>query len=87
MNVVLCIIVLVLMVWYINSYIVNGTDMRLIFVKIIALILIIITVSMVLFKIISPDKVNNENVISVFDLIRDITFIIIGYIFTKKEEK
>jgi len=82
-----CIIVLALMVWYINNYVVNGLDKRLIFVKTIALILIIITVSMVLFKIVMPDAVNNGNVLTVFDLIKDVTFIVIGYLFTKKEDK
>jgi len=82
-----CIIVLALMVWYINNYVVNGLDKRLIFVKTIPLILIIITVSMVLFKIVMPDAVNNGNVLTVFDLIKDVTFIVIGYLFTKKEDK
>jgi len=86
MNAILCVVVLILMVWYINTYIVNGTDKQLIFVKIIALILVIITVAMVLFKIVSPDQANNVNVMSVFDLIKDVTFIIIGYLFTKKED-
>ena len=86
MNAILCIVVLILMVWYINTYIVNGTDKQLIFVKIIALILVIITVAMVLFKIVSPSQSNNVNVMSVFDLIKDVTFIIIGYLFTKKED-
>ena len=81
-----CIIVLALMVWYINNYVVNGLDKRLIFVKTIALILIIITVSMVLFKIVMPTSVNNGNVLTVFDLIKDVTFIVIGYLFTKKED-
>jgi hypothetical protein len=86
MNAVLCVVVLILMVWYINTYIVNGTDKQLIFVKIISLILVIITVAMVLFKIVSPNQSNNVNVMSVFDLIKDVTFIIIGYLFTKKED-
>ena len=86
MNELICVVVLILMVWYINSYIVNGLDKRLIFVKTIALILIIITVSMVLFKIVMPTSINNGNVLTVFDLIKDVTFIVIGYLFTKKED-
>ncbi len=80
-----CIIVLAVMVWYINNYVVNGLDKQLIFVKTIALILIIITVSMVLFKIVSPTTANNGNVMTVFGLIKDITLLIVGYLFAKKE--
>jgi hypothetical protein len=86
MNSLLCIVVLILMVWYINTCIIDGSDMKLIFVKTIALILLIITVAMILFKIVSPGKLNNENVLSIFSLIKDVTFLIAGYLFAKKED-
>jgi len=76
-----------LFAWYVNTFVINGADKQLIFVKTISLILCVSIFSIIIFKIAYPKEVNNKNIELILGLVRDMTFIVIGYLFTKKEEK
>ena len=73
--------------WYVNSYVINGIDQRLIFVKAVSFILSLLIFAIIILKITSPKDINNENVMMVFNLIKDMTFLIVGFLFGKKDEK
>jgi len=76
-----------LFAWYINTYVINGADKQLIFIKTISLILSMSIFSIIILKIVSPKDVNGKSIEMIFGLIKDMTLLIVGYLFAKKEEK
>jgi len=76
-----------LFAWYINTYVINGTDKQLIFIRTISLILCLSIFSIIILKIVSPKDVNSKSIEMIFGLIKDMTLLIVGYLFAKKEEK
>ncbi len=79
------IIAILLSIWYINSYVLVGSDMRLIFVKAIALILSVSIISIIILKFTNPKDLNNDNLTVVLGLVKDMTLLITGYLFAKKD--
>jgi len=82
---IIAIIAILAALWYIDTYILIGTDKQLIFVKIVSLILALSVLSVILLKVISPKELDNSSLDMIFGLIKDITLIIVGYLFAKKE--
>jgi hypothetical protein len=78
---------LLLAIWYINTYVLNGVDKQLIFVRTIALILSIYMLSTVILKFTNPGALNSDNLTEMVGLIKDMTFLIVGYLFGTKQNK
>ncbi len=81
------IVALLLSIWYINTYVLNGVDKQLIFVRTIALILSIYMLSTVILKFTNPGALNSDNLTEMVGLIKDMTFLIVGYLFGSKQNK
>jgi len=73
--------------WYINTYVLKGEDMRLIFVRTVALILSVSILSIIILKFTSPKDLNNDNLATMLGLVKDMTLLIVGYLFAKNQEK
>jgi len=76
---------ILLSIWYINRYVLTGADMRLIFVRTIALILSVSIISIIILKFTNPKDLNNDNLTVVLGLVKDMTLLITGYLFAKKD--
>jgi hypothetical protein len=81
------IIAIVFIFIYINQKVAVGDNMQLILVKLITIILGTLTVSILLTKVVMPKEINSANNMAVFHLIKDITLLIVGYIFGDKVSK
>jgi hypothetical protein len=66
--------------------VINGIDKQLIFIRTISLILCVSIFAIIVLKIVSPSSVDGKNIETIFGLIKDMTFIIVGYLFGKKED-
>jgi len=73
--------------WYINTYVLNGVDKQLIFVRTIALILSVSILSIIILKFTSPKDLNNDNLATMLGLVKDMTLLIVGYLFAKNQDK
>jgi len=73
--------------WYINTYVLNGVDKQLIFVRTVALILSVSILSIIILKFTSPKDLNNDNLATMLGLVKDMTLLIVGYLFAKNQEK
>jgi hypothetical protein len=72
---------ILLSIWYINAYVLVGTDKQLVFVRTICLILILSVFAI----LISPKEVKENNVALMLGLIRDMTLIVVGFLFGVKK--
>jgi len=73
--------------WYINTYVLKGEDMRLIFVKSVSFIICSISIGVLILKVVSPKEVNSENLKFLFGMIKDMGLIMVGTLFNKIEKK
>jgi hypothetical protein len=85
MIVVIYIVSLLASIWYINTYVLSGSDKQLIFVRVIALILCISILAVILLKIIAPNDLNSDNITTMLSLVKDMTLLIVGYLFAKNQ--
>jgi len=69
--------------WYVNAYVINGIDKQLILVRTISLILCVSIFAIIVLKIASPKDINSDNIAMVFSLIKDMTLIMVGFLFSK----
>jgi len=81
------IVAICLFAWYVNTYVIGGTDKQLIFIKTISFILLMAIFSIIIVKIVSPKDVNSKSIEMIFGLIKDMTLLITGFLFTKSLEK
>jgi len=81
----LYIISILVAIWYINTYVLSGSDKQLIFVRVIALILCISILAVILLKIIAPNDLNSDNITTMLSLVKDMTLLIVGYLFAKNQ--
>jgi hypothetical protein len=75
------IIAILLSIWYINTYVLIGADKQLIFVRTICLIIALSVFAI----LISPKEVKENNIATMLGLIKDMTLLIVGYLFAKKD--